>query len=255
MLPLASCLLYLTLHRGVYGCQEPPGSEDRREFRMTNVMEGPRLREDAKGWGGALSAPPRVREGCCSLAGAALEPAADLGPEALLGAAARHEADVAGVEYEELLVLTSHEVHGGLGLREGTDVVLLARDVQDRDLYVREVHAAAAKLDLTLHQLVLLVELGDPLPEGRAGEGRPVVDPLVHREPGLHRLLVEDALPHAHVGADVVGHGLEHPVARVDHLARDVAERVGQKTGAQVLAVGEDLVESDLLARERHRGG
>src|SRR5918997_2001571 len=193
---------------------------------------------------------------CGSLgAGARLEPAAYLGPEPLLGAATGHQADVAGVEYEELFVLAGDEVHGGFGLREGADVILLAGDVQERDLYVREVHAAAAELDLTLHQLVLLVELGDPLPEGRAGEGRAVVDPLVHGEPGLHRLLVEDALPHADVGADVVRDGLEHPVSGVDHLARDVAEGVGQKTHVEVLPVGEELVEPDLLSREGDRGG
>src|SRR5215204_490951 len=219
--------------------------------RRTGAMPLQR-RGKVQGRGRAVPPPRVVRSS--ALAGAGPEPVAKLGPQALLGAAAGHKADVARVEDEELLILARDEVHGGLGLREGADMILLARDVQERDLYVREVHAAAAEVDLTLHQLVVLVEVGDPLPEGRAGKRRPIVDPLVHREPGFHRLLVEDALPHADVGADVVGNGLEHPVARVDHLARDVAERVGQQPGAEVLAVGEDLVEPDLLARERHRG-
>src|SRR5215207_3847422 len=222
------------------------------EERRTGAMPLQR-RGKVQGRGRAVP-PPRVVSSS-ALAGAGPEPVAKLGPQALLGAAAGHKADVAGVEDEELLILARDEVHGGLGLREGADVILLARDVQERDLYVREVHVAAAEVDVTLHQPVVLVEVGDPLPEGRAGEGGPVVDPLVHREPGLHRLLVEDALPHADVSADVVGDRLEHPVARVDHLARDVAERVGQQPRAEVLAVGEDLVEPDLLARERHRGG
>src|SRR5215212_1825512 len=75
-------------------------------------------------------------------AGAGAEPVADLGPEAFPGAAAGHEADVARVEDEELLVLAADEVHRGLGLREGADMVLLASDVQERNLYLREVHAA-----------------------------------------------------------------------------------------------------------------
>src|SRR5919112_3215900 len=111
----------------------------------------------------------------CSLrAGAGAQPVAHLGPEALFSPAARHEADVARVEDEELLVLAADEVHRGLGLREGADMVLLASDVQERDLYFREVNAAAAQDDLALRQLVLLVELGDPLPERRAWEGRTV---------------------------------------------------------------------------------
>src|SRR5215203_7205756 len=220
--------------------------------RRTGAMPLQR-RGKVQGRGRAVPPPRVVRSS--ALAGAGPEPVAKLGPQALLGAAAGHKADVARVEDEELLILARDEVHGGLGLREGADMILLARYVQERDLYVREVHAAAAEVDLTLHQLVVLVEVGDPLPEGSTGERRAVVDPLVHGEPGLHRLLVEDALPHADVGADVVGHGLEHPVAGVDHLARDVAEGVGQKTGAEVLVVGEELVEPDLLPRESRRGG
>jgi hypothetical protein len=37
---------------------------------------------------------------------------------------------VTGVEDEELLVLAAHEVHRGLGLWEGADVVFLAGDVE-----------------------------------------------------------------------------------------------------------------------------
>src|SRR4051812_5531350 len=101
---------------------------------------------------GGARAPPFPTLFHWSLPGTLREPVADLGPEALLGAAAGHEPDVAGVEDEELLVLAPDEVHGRLGLRQGADVVFLARDVQERDLDVREVHTAAAEVDLTLHQ-------------------------------------------------------------------------------------------------------
>src|SRR5215211_4994037 len=199
----------------------------------------------------------RVEEGSSPPlpAGAGAQPVADLGPEAFLGAAARHEADVAGVEDEEFLVLAADEVHGGLGLREGADVVLLARDVEERDLYLGEIDAAPAQDYLAFGQLVLLVELRDPLPERRAWEGRSVVDPLVHREPGLHRLLLEDALPHVDVGSDVVGHGLEHPVARVDEVAGDVAEGVGEQTRVHVLLAREQAVEAHLTLGELYGGG
>src|SRR5215216_4718379 len=193
--PLCSCISTSSeapsrFYRGVYERTFAAGSEDRRGFRVTNVIAG----------FGRVALPLPARAGA--------EPVADLGPEALFGAAAGHEADVAGVEDEELLVLAADEVHRGFGLRGGADMVLLASDVEERDLYVGEVDAAAPEDHLTPGQLVLLIELRDPLPERRAREGRPVVDPLVHREPGLHRLLLEDALPHVDVGANVVGHGL-----------------------------------------------
>ena len=44
------------------------------------------------------------------------EPLVELGPETLLGAAAGHEADVAGVHDEELSVFAGDEVHRGFGL-------------------------------------------------------------------------------------------------------------------------------------------
>ena len=50
-------------------------------------------------------------------AGALLKPGFDLGPEALLGAASGHKADMAGVDDEELFFFARYQIHDGFGLR------------------------------------------------------------------------------------------------------------------------------------------
>ena len=65
-----------------------------------------------------------------------------------------------GVERVELLVLTAHQVHNGCGLGQGADVILFARDTQQRTRNVREVDPAPTKLDGSLHELVLLDLIG-----------------------------------------------------------------------------------------------
>ena len=162
---------------------------------------------------------------------------------------------MSGVQGEELLVAAGDQVHHRLGLRRGADVVLRPRDCQERHVYPGEVYVAAPEVHLAPGKLVLLVEVRDPLLESRAGERRAVVDPLVHGEPGLHRLVLEDALPHVDVGADVVGDGLEHPVAGVDHLARDVAECLGHRADVYVALVGKEAVHPQLFLVEVYRGG
>ena len=83
-----------------------------------------------------------------------------------------------GIENGELFVPTVYQVHRGPSLGHRADEVLAARDVQQGTLDIREVYALPTKFYLSLGELVLLVEVSDPLPKSLAWEGCSIVHPL-----------------------------------------------------------------------------
>src|SRR5579875_2208112 len=143
-----------------------------------------------------------------------------------------------GIDHIELFILTADETHGCLRLRDRTDVVSLAGNVENRAGNVCEVYGPPTKLDFAFHQLILLVKLPNPLDEGRPGERHAVVNPLTHSQPGIHWFLLHDAVPHCDVGANVVIDWLEHTVAGVNQSGRDIAKGVGQRLRIEVLLAG-----------------
>ena len=69
-------------------------------------------------------------------------------------------------------------------------MVLSRVDVQHRRGDVLKINPPPAYANLPLHQLVLLVEVLDELPAGRAGLGRAVSDPPLHAQEGLQLALI-----------------------------------------------------------------
>src|SRR6266699_518236 len=152
-----------------------------------------------------------------------------------------------GIQYEELLILAADQTYRGFGLRQGADVVLFPRDIEYRTSNIREIYPAPTQLDLTLYELVVLIKIADPLAEGFAREWDPVVHPLAHGQPGIHRLVVHNAIPHRNIRADVVGHWLDHPIARIDEFAWHVAECLYNQIGVKILLIGPYPIQTHLI--------
>src|SRR5260370_8323158 len=104
-----------------------------------------------------------------------------------------------GIQYEELLTLAADETHRGFGLRQGADMVLFPRDIEHRTGNIREIYPAPTQLDLTFYELVLLIKIADPLPEGFAREWDPVVHPLAHGQPEIQKPFVPNTVSHVHI--------------------------------------------------------
>src|SRR5258705_11829632 len=158
-----------------------------------------------------------------------------------------------GIQHKELAIPAGDQAHRRLGLRERADMILLASDVEHRAGDVGYINSPPPQLNLPLDQLVLLVELANPLAERGTWEWDAVVDPFVHGEPRIHGLILHDTVPHGGVGADVVGDRLEHAVARIDEVAGNVAERVDDAVGIEVLLAGPQSIQPDVVRREVYR--
>src|SRR5258708_10177853 len=154
---------------------------------------------------------------------------------------------MAGIEHAKLLVLASYETHYCFSLRRRTDVILFPRDSEDRAGDLREIHAPPTQVNLTLDQLVLLVEVADPLPECFTSERHSIVDPLVHGEQGTHRLVMEEAIPHRDIDADIVGDRLDQAIASIDNFAWNVGEGIHQEIGVKVLLAHPDAIETHVF--------
>src|SRR5262249_38490929 len=80
-----------------------------------------------------------------SSARAGRQPALDVRPGVLLGPGAGHDADVAALDAEQLLVAAADPAHDALGLAGRGDVVGLGDHVEHAGLHPAEVHALAAE--------------------------------------------------------------------------------------------------------------
>src|SRR5918993_492011 len=114
------------------------------------------------------------------------EPLPDAGPEAALCHLPDEHAHVPGVHRNVLLVLAAGASSCSLGLSGRNGAVPLARDVEYGAPDVGDVHPMSMEFHLPLDELVALVEVPHPRPEGLAREGRCVVDPLAHPQPRTH---------------------------------------------------------------------
>ena len=93
--------------------------------------------------------------------------------------------------------------------------------------YVERGDSDIPKLDcLTLHRVLARDErvtpqiIANPLPERAGRQWHTVMYPAVHGLPVCDRLRIVDAVPEIHVGAHVVGSGLEHLAAVLDRKSR-----------------------------------
>src|SRR5439155_2039250 len=109
--------------------------------------------------------------------GAGGEPARDLRPAVARGPAPGDERDVAAGQLDVLLLLAADDVDERPHARGRGDVVFPGADDEDRTGDVLEAHRAAAHDELAPVELVLLIEVADPLPEELPREG----DVLVRR--------------------------------------------------------------------------
>src|SRR4051812_19552107 len=121
-----------------------------------------------------------------SMAGAALgplrQPLRDARAEQPLRLAADEDADMPARQRKLGVVVGAELAAERLRGRGRDDVVVLGEDVQHRRGDVPELDLAAAEHELALHELVVLVEVLEPLLRGLARVVRPVGDPLLHAQ-------------------------------------------------------------------------
>src|SRR2546421_3221152 len=129
-------------------------------------------------------------------------------------------------------------------------MILLAGNVENRAGDTREVYAAPAQPDLALHQLILLVEIAYPLLECLTSKWDAIIDPLVHGEPCIHRLVMHDAIPHRDISAYVVGNRPDHPVSSVDKFTRYISEGLHQEGWIEVFLARHDAIKPHGTRRE-----
>ncbi len=79
----------------------------------------------------------------------------NLEPEPLLGLGTRHHANVSTIQHTELLVLAADQAHDGFSLGHAAEVVLCARNTQQRARDILEVDGASPQLELPFHELVV----------------------------------------------------------------------------------------------------
>ena len=89
-------------------------------------------------------------------------------------------------------------------------MVVLGDDIEQVCAKVGEVHLLAAQREGPAHQLVLTIEVDDELAICRRCHRDPVVEPGVHRVPGVDHLVIVEVVDQAQVAAEEVLHGLEH---------------------------------------------
>jgi hypothetical protein len=123
---------------------------------------------------------------------------------------------MSGIDDVKVHLLAADDSLDGFGLGQRADVIFRSCNTQEGASNVREVNSMPTKYDFTLHELILLVKLPDPLAERLTSEWYTIIFPLVHRQPGVHRFALHDAIPHGYIYVDVVGDGLEHAITSID---------------------------------------
>ena len=153
---------------------------------------------------------------------ARLQPAVNLEPEPLFGLCTRHHAHVSTIQHTELLVLAADQAHDGFSLGYAADDVLCARNTQQRARDVLEVDGVPPQLELPFHELIVLNQVVNHLPERLAGEGNALTHPLVEGDPGGQRRVLAQAVPPSKAGAEVVGGQLEQAGGAPDEFGGHV---------------------------------
>ena len=156
------------------------------------------------------------------------EPVRDAGSQQALRLAADEHADMPPRERQ--LGVVGRADLGAERLRGGRrdDVVVLGEHVQHRTGDVPQVDLAAVQLELVPDQLVVLVEILEPLLGGLAGVMRPVGDPLLHAQEVQQLLLVVDDLEKIEVVFQHGAHRRHHREDRAHELARQRAMRLDE---------------------------
>src|SRR5258706_1891385 len=134
-----------------------------------------------------------------------------------------------GIDDIELFILVADESHDGFCLRQGADMIFRTGDIENGTGNVREIYRPPTQFDLSFHQFVLLVELANPLLKGSTGEWYTVVHPFIHSQPGVHGLVLHDAIPHRNIGTDIVGDRVEHTISGIDEFRWNIAKRFYHK--------------------------
>ena len=179
--------------------------------------------------------------------------------------------DVPAGKLDVLLVPAADVLEQGLHALGRRDVVLAGADHEHRTGDAGELDRASAHPELAPDQLVLLVEVGDPVAEELGGEGDVVVGPLVEGGKAFQVLVVPQVPPEVEArrevhrrfeqleaGADQVGGN------RADHVdeAVDVEEALVEPEGEEP-GLGEvdrprhvdEVLDGDLRVRGHERGG
>src|SRR5919112_448216 len=176
------------------------GSSNRRSTRSLSRARAAAIHRDVRAIGlmeGSPRSPGHPPIMVISLlARAGREPVSEAGPETAHCPRPSKHAHVPGVHRHVLLVLAAGASSCSLGLSGRNGAVPLARDVEHGAPDVGDVHPVSTEPHLPLDELVALVEVPHPPPEGLAREGCSVVDPLAHRQPRTHGNVSLAPLPH-----------------------------------------------------------
>src|SRR6266567_1553949 len=160
-----------------------------------------------------------------------------------------------GIQNKKLFILAANKVHRGFRLRQGADVVFFPCDVQERTSDMREVYLFPTQVNLALDQFVLLIKLTNPLLESGTCEWDTIIHPFVHRQPGVHRFVMHDAVPHGDIGANIVGDRLYQAVTRINKFSWDVAKGFYQDIRVKVFLTRPKPIESHALWCEINGAG
>jgi len=125
------------------------------------------------------------------------------------------------------------------------DVVLLGAHGEHGAVDALEPDGAPVHAELPFDQLVLLVELLDPLAEELAGKRQILVGPLVERVEARDIVWVPEIPPEIQVGGDVHGR-LEELEAHLDHVGGDGPQRVDILVRVEVARIQPEAEEPDL---------
>src|SRR3989441_280950 len=130
-------------------------------------------------------------------------------------------------QLDVLLLLAADDVDERPHARGRGDVVFPGADDEDRTGDVLEAHRAAAHDELASVELVLLIEVADPLPEELPRESDVLVRPPVERLEAFHVLVVPEVPPEVEVRGQVHGR-LDELEPGLHQVGRDAAERVDE---------------------------
>ena len=156
----------------------------------------------------------------------------NLEPELLPGLGTRHHTDVSTIQHTELLVLAADQAHDCFGLWHPADVVLGARDTQQRAADVLEVDGSPPQLELPFHELIVLNQVVNHLPERLASEGDALAHPLGEGDPGGQRRVLAQAVPPSKAGAEVVSDQLKQAGRAPDEFGGHVPKGHHEPFGA-----------------------
>src|SRR3954447_8721357 len=177
------------------------------------------------------------------------QPVRDARAQQPLRLAAHEHAHMAAGQRELLIILAPDAEPQGLGGCGRNDMVVLSEHVQDRHREVLQVDHLATELQLAFYELVVLVEVLEPLLGGLAGMVRAVRNPLLHAQKVQKLLLVVHDLEQVEVVLGQRAHGRHHREHRAHELARQVA--VGLDQAVDVLRLettGPDIDEPEAQA-------